>query len=431
MTSYNKRVLVVSNNCFSLTNSNGRTLGNLFNGWPKENLAQICVIAKDPNWEICNNYYCIEDKKMLEAFIKLRKADGKILVQPTLSETAFTSSADTKRVNIGKKTVEKVALRELIWARKRWNSKSFNNWLDTFNPEAIVLQFGDSIFMIEIACYIATTKNIPLIIYNTEGYYFFPRNWHQRTKFDWMVFPIYRHIYRKAVEKLMRIANHSIYLNKMLKHDYDSVFGNSSTVIYNSSSIEWSNTPLFTGNKPQICYLGNLGLDRDSGLIEIGDVLNSINSEYKIQVYGYADKDTQDRFKSALGIEYKGLVSYDEVKNIITKSDILFHVETETGYKTRQLQYGFSTKIADSVASGKCFVVYAPEELACSQYIKNNGAGWTASTKDQLKAVLLDIFYNPEHRSKVLNCAKQLAIENHNSKTNATKFQQILTNVKI
>lgn len=52
-----KRVLVISNNCFSQSNSNGRTLGNLFHGWPKENLAQMCVIAQDPNWELCDNYF--------------------------------------------------------------------------------------------------------------------------------------------------------------------------------------------------------------------------------------------------------------------------------------------------------------------------------------------------------------------------------------
>ena len=65
-----KKVLVISNNCFSLSNSNGRTLGNLFVGWPKSDLAQFCVIAQDPNWELCDNYYCLEDKTVLKSFIK-------------------------------------------------------------------------------------------------------------------------------------------------------------------------------------------------------------------------------------------------------------------------------------------------------------------------------------------------------------------------
>ena len=74
-----KKVLVVSNNCFSLSNSNGRTLGNLFAGWPKSDLAQFCVIAQDPNWDLCDNYYCLEDMTVLKSFMKCKKAVGRRL----------------------------------------------------------------------------------------------------------------------------------------------------------------------------------------------------------------------------------------------------------------------------------------------------------------------------------------------------------------
>ena len=366
----NKRVLVLSNNCFSLSDSNGRTLGNLFEGWPKSKLAQLCVIASNPNWDLCDNYYCIEDKSILRSFIRFTKADGRKLVPRFDAENTKGYNGDTIRTKVGKKTLFKVCFRELLWSGKRWNSKSFQHWIDDFDPDIIVLQFGDSFFMLDIAYYLAKTRNVPLVIYNTEGYYFFPRNWHYITKLDWLVFPIYNHIYRKKVERIMKLAKQSVYLNDKLKEDYDRVFGDASTVIYNSSSVEWSDAPLFTGDAPKICYLGNLGLDRDSGLIEIGEVLHSINPKYKINVYGKADDAMQARFAKAPGVDYRGLVSYEEVKRIIAESDILFHVETEKGYKERQLQYAFTTKVADSVASGRCFVVYAPEVLACSTYIR-------------------------------------------------------------
>lgn len=421
----NKRVLVISNNCFSQSDSNGRTLGNLFEGWPKENLAQMCVIAKDPNWELCDNYYCIEDKTVLKAFTHFKKARGRLLVQQNSTTTAV-QIVDTKRAGVGRKTVSKVALRELVWAAKRWNSKSFQQWVNVFNPDVVVLQFGDSFFMLDIAYHIATTRNIPLVIYNTEGYYFFPRNWHHLSKWDNWMFPVYNRIYRKKVERLMGIAKYCVYLNDKLKEDYDNVFVGESTVIYNSSSVESSELPLFTTTVPRISYLGNLGLDRDSALVEVGEMLQSINPAYKIDVYGKAKEVIQQRFSGALGVEYKGLVSYEEVKRIIGESDILFHVETEKGYKERQLQYAFSTKIADSVASGKCFVLYAPEELACSKYIKDSGAGWLASDKKQLMEAISDIINNPEGRAKVLVRAKETAETNHNFQKNADKFQNIL-----
>jgi len=425
----NKRILIISNNCFSVSNSNGRTLGNLFYGWPKENLAQICVIAQDPNWDLCDNYYCIEDKSMLRAFTHFRKAAGRKLVKNESKSENQEATGNTKRANVGKKTVTKVALRELVWACKRWNSKDFQQWVDAFNPEVLVLQFGDSFFMLDIAYYIATTRNIPLVIYNTEGYYFFPRNWHYVTNLDWLFFPIYNRIYRRKVERVMKLAKHSVYLNDKLKEDYVRVFGNASTVIYNSSSVEWSDAPMFTEETPKICYLGNLGLDRDSGLVEIGEVLHSINPKYKINVYGKADESMQKRFDDAPGVNYKGLVSYDDVKRIIAESDILFHVETEKGYKERQLQYAFTTKVADSVASGRCFVVYAPEVLACSKYIRQHRCGWVASNKEELRLQIEHIIGDKNERDEILANAKRVAIENHSLIGNAKKFQEILKSV--
>ena len=122
-------------------------------------------------------------------------------------------------------------------------------------------------------------------------------------------------------------------------------------------------------------------------------------------------------------------MSYDKVKEVIDDSDILFHVESERGYKERQLQYAFSGKIADSVSSGKCFVLYAPKELACSKYIIETGAGWFADNKAKLKEVIVNIMNNTKERNAVLEKAKVVAEKNHSFDGNARKFQNILLNV--
>lgn len=424
----NKRVLVVSNNCFSPSNSNGRTLGNLFNGWPKENLAQFCVIAQDPAWDVCDNYYCLEDRTVLSAFKHCRKAVGRRLSAP-VGKSKDENQVDTKRRNIGRKTLLKMMLREMVWAHNRWKNKDFEEWVDAFNPNVVVLQFGDSSFMIDIALYIAQSRRIPLVVYNTEGYYFFPRNWYFPSKFDCVLFPIYKSYYKERVRKLMAYASHSVYLNDKLREDYDKEFGGESTVIYNSSGLQQGSTPEFNDEIPHISYLGNLGLDRDAALVEVGEVLQSIDKRFYIDVYGNADERISQTLNAARGVVFHGSVSYEKVKEVIADSDILFHVESERGYKERQLQYAFSGKIADSVSSGKCFVLYAPKELACSKYIIETGAGWFAKDKTELKRVLSDILNNKTERDMVLAKAKIIAEQNHSFEGNARKFQNILLNV--
>lgn len=428
----NRKVLVFSNNCFSKSNSNGRTLGNLFYDWPKQDLAQFCVIAKDPNWELCDNYYCLEDKVLFKSFLHGRKAKGRLLQQN--NDVPKTKDGhdegDTNRKNIGNKTLEKVLLRELVWSNKRWNSKHFQNWIDSFQPDVVVLQVGDTLFMMDIALYVAKKYHIPLLVYNTEGYYFFPRNWYHSSLFDSIIFPLYRKKYQSKFRELMEYASHSVYLNDKLKEDYDREFAKPSSVIYNSSEIsENLKKPFAEERTPRFSYLGNLGLDRDSALIEVGEVLTSINPDFHIDVYGAADELMQDKFRKAKGLIYHGVVSYDCVKEIIANSDVLFHVESEHGYKSRQLQYAFSGKIADSISSGKCFVLYAPKELACSKYILQTGAGWYVETKEELRKSLIQIIVDRDCRDQVLRNAIHTAQIYHDFDKNAQSFQQILLNL--
>lgn len=422
-----KRVLVISNNCFSPSNSNGRTLGNLFYGWPKECLAQMCVIAKDPMWELCDNYYCLEDQTVLDAFMHCKKAVGRRLVKQKTSSDSSTA-VDTQRKHVGRKTLPRIMMREMVWAAKRWQSKDFEQWVDDFNPDLVVLQFGDSSFMIDIALSVAKSRNIPLVVYNTEGYYFFNKFWYYRSAWDEILFPLFKQSYRKSVRRLMQYATHSVYLNDELKEDYDEEFHKPSTVIYNSSSMQRFISPLFADKVPHISYLGGLGHGRDLAIMDVGKVLQSIDTRFYIDVYGPADKDVLKRLSNAKGVKYHGMVSYDKVIDIINESDVLFHVEP-ISEDYNHLKYGFSGKIADSVSSGKCFVLYAPKELACSKYIIETGAGWFADNKAKLKEVIVNIMNNTKERNAVLEKAKVVAEKNHSFEGNARKFQNILLNV--
>lgn len=422
-----KRVLVISNNCFSPSNSNGRTLGNLFYGWPKECLAQMCVIAKDPMWELCDNYYCLEDQTVLDAFMHCKKAVGRRLVKQETSSDSSTA-VDTQRKHVGRKTLPRIMMREMVWAAKRWQSKDFEQWVNDFNPDLVVLQFGDSSFMIDIALSVAKSRNIPLVVYNTEGYYFFNKFWYYRSAWDAILFPLFKQSYRKSVRRLMQYAAHSVYLNDELKEDYDEEFHKPSTVIYNSSSMQRFTSPLFADKVPHISYLGGLGHGRDLAIMDVGKVLQSIDTRFYIDVYGPADKDVLKRLSNAKGVKYHGMVSYDKVIDIINESDVLFHVEP-ISEDYNHLKYGFSGKIADSVSSGKCFVLYAPKELACSKYIIETGAGWFADNKAKLKEVIVNIMNNTKERNAVLEKAKVVAEKNHSFEGNARKFQNILLNV--
>jgi hypothetical protein len=346
-----------------------------------------------------------------------------------LNANINSAPVDTENIKLSKKTLGKVLLREFVWGAKRWESRDFSEWVNDFNPDVIVLQFGDSIFMLNITYRISQELNIPIVIYNTEGYYFFARNWYHTAWYDGLLFKIYRKVYQNAVKKLMSVVRHSVFLNNKLKEDYDKEFKVSSSVIYNSSSISQVEIRDMNLSIPRVSYLGNLDLYRDQAIIEVAEVLQEINPNFQIDVYGRANNLMIQHFEDSPGVSYHGFVTYNDVVKIIEQSDILFHVETERGNHEWQLQYAFTTKIADSVSSGRCFVVYAPKDLACSQYVDLHKCGRVASNKEELKSVLESIIYNKGERDEIIKTSLKIAKQNHNLATNATLFQSIIQSV--
>ena len=73
-----------------------------------------------------------------------------------------------------------------------------------------------------------------------------------------------------------------------------------------------------------------------------------------------------------------------------------------------------------------CFLVYAPEKLACTEYLRRNQAAWVVTEPEQLQPVLEKLCTDAAARKMYLQRAVQLAQENHTQERNTAKFQKIL-----
>lgn len=415
------KVLVVSNNSFSKIDSNGRTLGNLFLGWPKVKLAQFCVSTEGPYWEVCENYYCISDKEMLSAFKHFKRAKGRI-IEKKKDEGERVSTGVNGRL----KTATTSLIRHFIWSCGRWKSKELLRWVDSFNPDAVLIQSGDTAFMLSIARRISRERSIPLLMFNTEGFCFFQKDWMRQDIWSCCSFPIYKYILRRETRRTMKRVVYAIHLNQFLKDDFDTAYGVPSEVVYTSSDFKRVEKG-FNANNPQIVYLGNFGFNRPVSLQIVAKVLQSINPSFKIDVYGKPRTDYQKNIlENSDGIVFHGQVSYEEVKGIMRKADILLHVEGLDEKVQESLRYGFSTKIADSLSSGIPFLLFSRPEIACAQYIRNTGAGWFASNEDELRQQLNMILTDNLDRAKHLSKAKDIAFVNHNAEKCRLKFQNAI-----
>ena len=91
--------------------------------------------------------------------------------------------------------------------------------------------------------------------------------------------------------------------------------------------------------------------------------------------------------------------------------------------------HGFSTKVADSLASGTCFVLYVPAHITCAKYVKENDCAIVISKASELKERLAEIINEKEKRNYYINRAISVAERNHNANKNREKFAELLNSL--
>lgn len=419
------KVLVLSNECFSNMTSNGRTLGNFFKTWPKEKLAQF-FLSGIPESEFCNNYFQVSDRDALNAIIKKGVYGGSVSIEKLGHKSNDIDGSNISLPQISRNALTMLA-REIIWKLGCWKKSGYWLWVSRYKPDIVLLQAGDCAFMFKLALETARKCHAKLVIYNTEGYYFKKFDYFRDVGLAHYVYPIFHYILKKAIRKAYRYSDFAIFNCEALEKDFCDEFNITSDVIYTATDIQGFETKKSNKNSFVVSYAGNLGVGRSTSLVDIANIIHKINPNYYLDVYGtIPNKRVEKEFNECPGLRFQGRVSYEGVKNIMQSSDLLIHTEGFEPYYLEDLKYAFSTKIADCLASNRCFLMYAPKEFAETKYLLQNEVAFVATSKDELKNILQEVILKTEIRMKYCKNAKKIAELNHNQKNSVVKFQQIL-----
>lgn len=399
-------VFVFSHSGFSDTDANGITMKNLLSAIPKEQKAQFYCDTATPDFTAAQQYFRVTDVQMLKAFF-FKKSKHIFAAQQEPSQKnapaarKISGSLKKRKYNFFLKW-----LRECLWCFSPWGHRAFRRWITELAPDAIVYMVGESHFMDKLVLKTCKRTKKPLILYHAEAYRIIDLS--TRKGLD-------RAYYRKSQKlyaRLNDLASLIIYQSEPLKVGYEARYPQKVQTMLAYNPAQRLEIPYQPNHPLRITYFGNLGVGRHESLIETANILQKLDPALKIDVYGKALAHIEESLRACEGIRFQGFLEQEQLKEVVAASDILLHVESFSPEIMPKLRYAFSTKIAQCLASGRCFLSYAPETAASSQYLRSVGAPIACDAK-QLEAQLSQVIADEALRKKSIEKCLRIAEKNH------------------
>ena len=419
------KLMVFSHSGFSDSDANGITMKNLLSAFAPEEKAEFYLDVQTPDYSAAHRYFRVTDTQMVKAFFG-KKARHIFNYDPSEKEASSPkkSGGSPKKIPTWLKKQKYNFtlkwLREQLWGISPWGHRHLKRWIEEFAPDAVVYMVGESIFMDKLVLSTCRQLQIPLVLYNGEAFRIIDLKSRRGLERAY-----YRRV-EKLYEQLNRQAAAVLYNCEMLRRDYEAKYprNGASLVVYNSAACDHS--PYTCGDSRNITYFGNLGVGRSDALLNVAGILKRIDPALRLDIYGNALPEAARRFEETENIRYHGFVDAQTLHGIVEKSDILLHVESFDPQIIPKLKYAFSTKIAQCLCAGRCFVSFAPTGTASSHYLRSAEGALLVSDEEVLEQLLRQLVQDGQLREEYARKGAQTGLTNHKMETTAAFVRQTI-----
>ncbi len=172
---------------------------------------------------------------MLRSYYKF-KVNGEEVKPDTSQSQMFEQSEDEQLYRNPKNKKSTVMLaRDLMWKCSRWYTKELRSWLDKQNPDCIFAAPGTAMFFYDIVMKVSRERNIPVISYLCDEYYFV-----EETGTFWRRKRL--KLLKKKIEQYMGQTAQVITICDELKELYTKQFHRPMTTVMTGSSFSIAKT---------------------------------------------------------------------------------------------------------------------------------------------------------------------------------------------
>lgn len=423
------KVLIISYNPLTLYNNGGKYILSLFSTFSKQEMCQVYFKDVLPDKARCESYYRVTDNDVLKSFALKSK-------QHELSEEELEENVSKQIISYSMRAdnyrYAKLLIRDLVWKIAPWK-KDMYRWIEKERPDCIFSDTGDSCFIYDIAMNVSRKYNIPIIASFGDDYYGIkaePKQFIKRVQLF---------LLRRKLHQFIPKCAKVITINDMFSEYYSDVFSIplDKTVfsMANGSNYDFSDYDATTSENSiiKLGYLGNISLGRGDNLLEIGKALDCINAKehtnHELLVYAKDYLDFAKKSKEIASIKYMGFVSGEKFISALLDVDILIHTESFSKENIEMTKLSLSTKIADSVNTGKCILAYGPKDIASMKHLENNNCAHMIYSPNQLENQLEILLTDASLRKSYIEKAKECAQKYHNSEKNSKRLKEMCVGI--
>ena len=424
------KVLIISHNSFSTSESMGKTFCTLFSSFKKEELCQLYVYPSIPDIDFCESFYRITDKDVLKG-VWSRIVKGRVIKKEKITPnfSLFENQKDEFLYrNKKNKGSFRIIARDLIWLMSPWFNRALKEWLQKEQITHIFVAPGGYKFIYNIALKCSHFLNVPIVTYVCDEYFF-------TTSKKRIVDKIKDVLLKHKMKQLMSKTSLIVTISEELKNLYEPYFKKPTKVIMTGTSFPIVSVPLQRETIKELTYMGNIRCNRYISLCDIGDALDEINKEYNknylLNIYsGENDEAILNELRKHKSIKLNGFISGDKFRQVFYAAQCLLHVEAFDKKSIDLVKNSISTNIADSLGSGILFVAYGPFQIASMRHLIRNNCAVLVDKKDKLKNTLLKIFSMSEcDRSVFISNALATANKYHDTNTNGTELLNAIAEI--
>jgi hypothetical protein len=420
--SHFQRVLVVAIEPIVKRGPTGITLSNLFEGWPKESLAQLYIQDDEPDFGICSQSFWL-DARFAPCDFYVRRLLAKNTLRFAPATPGLTAMARGAPIRV-KAGIHMIA-RGINDASPLVLPGSLMDWVREFSPDVIYSPLG-SIRVMKLLLAVAGVSERPIVPH-------FMDDWPETMYSGSILLGYPRRILCQSLENILHRSPFGLCIGEAMAEEYEQRYG--MPFKYALHCVEehcFTEPTLSNSDRPIITYIGGLHLDRWQPLLTISRAAVKLGCEMRIFAPPDDLKTFAGQFRDIGAIKF-GSLPPEKVVNELQHADVVAHVESFDSAIIAYTRLSVSTKLSQYMAAGKPILACGPEQLASMKVIQSAKAGVVVGCNElqTVQAALTKLLEDQDYRLMLAQNAHTYARKCYTKEIARERFRRLITEAAI